>query len=225
MAEEKKPPSTSGSNSNIKTTEYLLFLLAGLVLIGAIITALLNLVGGLGFGSLSEIWDSMTSYFFRHIWPTWKFVAAIISALAFVGIIYNEWQLRAINIEEKKIYDPSIPNQVADENPASEPKNEKWKNIIKYANSNNLSDWQSAIIEADIMLEKLLRTKGYVGDSLGDMLKSAKKNDFVTLDEAWEAHKVRNAIVHSGGDFKLTERETKRTIALFEKVFKELKML
>jgi len=223
MAEEKKP--ASGGDGNIKTTERLVFLLAGLVLIGAIATALLNFVGGLGFGSLGDIWGSITNYFYEHVWTTWKLVAVIISALSLVGAIYNSWQLRAINIEEKKIYDPPISAQSTGEDSLMKSKDEKWQKIIQEANSDNSSAWRSAIIEADIMLEKLLRSKGYVGESLGDMLKSASKNDFLTLDEAWEAHKVRNAIAHTGGDFQLTERETKRVVTLFEKVFKEFKVI
>ena len=53
------------------------------------------------------------------------------------------------------------------------------------------------------------------------MLKSADVNEFSTLNDAWDAHKVRNAVAHGGASFDLNERETKRVIALFEKVFKE----
>jgi len=76
-----------------------------------------------------------------------------------------------------------------------------------------------------VMLEELLRTIGYNGESVGEMLKSVDKNEFLTIEDAWEAHKVRNAIAHSGGDFQLNERETKRVIALFEKVFKEFQVI
>ena len=57
------------------------------------------------------------------------------------------------------------------------------------------------------------------------MLKSVDKNNFLTLDDAWEAHKVRNDIAHSGINFQLNERETKRVLALFEKVFKEFNVI
>ena len=108
MTEDKKPTPVTGGGNNTKTTERLIFLLAGLVLVSAIATALFNYAESFGFGTLSNLWDSMGDYFFQHIWPTWKFTATIVSVLAFIGIIYNSWQLRAINIEEKKIYDPPL---------------------------------------------------------------------------------------------------------------------
>ena len=108
MTEDKKPTPVTGGGNNTKTTERLIFLLAGLVLVSAIATALFNYAESFGFGTLSNLWDNLGDYFFRHIWPTWKFTATIVSVLAFAGIIYNSWQLRAINIEEKKIFDPPL---------------------------------------------------------------------------------------------------------------------
>ena len=75
------------------------------------------------------------------------------------------------------------------------------------------------------MLNELMKAAGYQGDSLGEMLKSVEKSDFVTLDAAWEAHKVRNQIAHQGIDFVLNQREAKGVIALYEKVFKEFKII
>ena len=226
MAEEKKPTkAVSGDGDNKKAFEQIIFLLAGIALVGVIIITLRNYIESLGLGTASSLWERVLGYFFQHIWPVWKLIAAIVSALAFVGIIHNVRKLQAINIEERKIYNPLPQSFVLDGNKVTELKNEKWEKIIKYANSGNASDWRLAIIEADVMLEKLLHNAGYAGESIGDMLKSVDKNEFLTIEDAWEAHKVRNAIAHSGGDFQLSERETRRVIALFEKVFKEFKLI
>jgi hypothetical protein len=225
MAEEKKPTKIIGDNSNNKAIEQIAFLFAGLILLGAIITALLNYIGSLGLGTASSLWDRLMDYFFQHIWPIWKLVAAIVSSLSIIGIIHNSWKLRAINIEENKIYNPTPETSGTEGDKIIEPKNKKWEKVIKYANSANSSDWRLAIIEADVMLEELLHTTGYIGESIGDMLKSVNKNEFLTIEDAWEAHKVRNAIAHSGGDFQLSERETTHVIALFEKVFKEFQII
>ena len=61
----------------------------------------------------------------------------------------------------------------------------------------------------------------YHGDDLGSKLRGATKADFKTLDQAWEAHKVRNDIAHDGSNFLLSQREAKRVINLYRQVFEE----
>ena len=67
----------------------------------------------------------------------------------------------------------------------------------------------------------MMQWRGFHGDTLGERLKNTSKADFKTIDVAWEAHKIRNAIAHEGSDFLLSQRESKRIIGLYETVFKE----
>jgi hypothetical protein len=78
-----------------------------------------------------------------------------------------------------------------------------------------------AIIEADIFLDETLNEAGYVGVSLGEKLKSANPQSFTTIQDAWEAHKVRNEIAHVGSDFILTRKIAQDTLLRFERVFRE----
>lgn len=100
-------------------------------------------------------------------------------------------------------------------------KNTRWEHVLTMANSESPGDWRVAILEADTMLDELTTSMSYRGDTLGDKLKSVEKSDFNTLDLAWEAHKVRNRIAHSGTNFILTSRETKRVVDLYRQVFEE----
>lgn len=204
--------------SDRKTIERITFLLAGLLLLSAIIASLLAYIEGLRLDIISvALWAG----FLERIWPYWKLIAAIVSFLALAGIIHNSRRLRAIDLEEQIIYGTLPAVSILDEEKMVEPKNAKWERVMKYANSGDASDWRLAIIEADVMLEEMLHAIGYVGESVGEILKSVDKSEFLTIEDAWQAHKVRNAVAHSGGDFPLNERETRRVIALFEKVFKE----
>ena len=99
--------------------------------------------------------------------------------------------------------------------------NERWNHVLTLLRSDNGNDWRVAIIEADLILEDLTKKIGLVGENLGDRLKSANREHFVTLDDAWEAHLVRNRIAHEGSKFELSQRETQRVLYLYEQVFHE----
>jgi hypothetical protein len=162
-------------------------------------------------------------YFLQYkVLATISYIGLLLSCVAAIVVVRAYFGLQKIRAEERELYNPvNIPS------PATEPTitNSKWERIIELINSANPSDWRLAIIEADIMLDELLRSMSYHGDSVGDMLKSVEKSDFTTLDNAWEAHKIRNNIVHGGDNFDLNEREAKHAIALFESVFKEFKIV
>jgi hypothetical protein len=100
-------------------------------------------------------------------------------------------------------------------------KNQRWEHIKELMKSKNQSDWRQAIIEADIILDEMLRRMSYDGFTIGDMLKQIEPSDFVTLDKAWEAHKFRNEIAHTGSEFVLSKDEAERVISLFQAVFDE----
>jgi metal-dependent HD superfamily phosphatase/phosphodiesterase len=87
--------------------------------------------------------------------------------------------------------------------------------------SNTSSDWRKSIIEADIILYEMLSKMGYDGNSIGDRLKQIEESDFITLNKAWEAHKIRNHIAHRGGDFTFSKGEAERVINLYRQVFEE----
>lgn len=104
-------------------------------------------------------------------------------------------------------------------------KNAAWQRVMELSESDNPSEWKLAIIEADSMLDRMLKGMGYPGDTVGDRLKAIERSDFTSLDDAWEAHKVRNRIAHEGGDFLITGRETRRVILMYKRVFEEFRLL
>lgn len=53
------------------------------------------------------------------------------------------------------------------------------------------------IIEADKILDHLMKAKGYKGETFADRLKNTKKHiKYEVYDNLWKAHKLRNKIVH-----------------------------
>jgi uncharacterized membrane protein len=100
-------------------------------------------------------------------------------------------------------------------------KNTRWEHIQELMKSKSQGDWRSAIIEADIILDEMLRRMSYDGLTIGDMLKQVDPADFATLQQAWDAHKFRNEIAHTGSEFVISKEEAERVIALYQAVFNE----
>lgn len=104
-------------------------------------------------------------------------------------------------------------------------KNPRWEMVAGLANSANESEWRRAILEADIILAALLSEQGIPGETVGEQLKNANPLQFTTLDLAWEAHKVRNAVAHLGEGFPLSERDVRATIDQYRRVFEEFNFI
>jgi len=100
-------------------------------------------------------------------------------------------------------------------------RNPRWVETIQYISSTNPADWKLAIIEADSMLEALMADLGFAGQTLGEKLRSATQETFPQLTTAWEVHAIRNRIAHEGLAFEISHYEAKRTIALYENIFRQ----
>lgn len=154
------------------------------------------------------------------IWNVYSVIAILLSLLFFVGFVYAKIRYgQLVEIEQAALKDAEA--KWAARHSKADSKNVKWDAIQRRVSENNPESWRVAIIEADIMLEEVLNNAGYVGQSIGDKLKSANPNSFTTVQDAWEAHKVRNTIAHVGSDFVLTQKVAQETITQFGRVFRE----
>jgi hypothetical protein len=144
-----------------------------------------------------------------------------VSVMLLIGIIISVERLKKIRRKERATYDaPVVP--AYDVTAKGDPElTNRWRKIVELGSSTNENDWRQAIIQADVILDEILDKMGYHGEGVGEKLKAVEKADFQTLDQAWEAHKVRNAIAHEGPDFMLSQHEVRRVINLFQQVFEE----
>ena len=162
-----------------------------------------------GFGSinLATIFDL----------PLWYRVLAVVFSLIFlIGMGFFSSKLLDLRREERE----AIFKQEAVFETELAPKNSRWEKVLKEIDSEYPANWNQALIEADKMLEEVVGTLKLPGENLGEKLKQIERSDFLTLDDAWEAHKVRNRIAHEAG-YELGQHEARRVIILYERVFRE----
>lgn len=167
-------------------------------------------------GSCSVASFAQLSAIIAAIWLWIVWIGYIIAFIGLVAIAYFLFQLFELRKREEEELKPIIlaPDEVPPVNP-------KWAHIDSLMESMNENDWRQAIIEADIMLGEILTVQGYGGPSIGDQLQQLSREDLHSLDQAWEAHRVRNDIAHQGASFALSPTSARRTIAQYETVFRE----
>lgn len=170
---------------------------------------------GACYGSASGLGAFLTQLWFWII-----ILGYLLSLIGLFVIVYATMRLFELRKREAAYYSTLIapPAEAGGANP-------RWQHIESLMEGTNPSQWREAITEADIMLDDLLLRLGYSGDGVGEKLQSATRADFHTLDDAWEAHKIRNQIAHEGSAFDLSETLARRTIARYEAVFREFDAL
>ena len=167
------------------------------------------------YGSLSGF-----SALLAQLWLWIIIIGYLLSIIGLFVIVYTTMRLFQLREREEKFYNTIIPSSDVAGNT-----NLRWQHIQSLADGATASEWREAIIEADIMLDDSLAGQGYVGDGVGEKLKSIEPSEVHSLQDAWEAHKVRNQIAHEGSAFDLSESLARRTIARYESVFREFKVI
>lgn len=189
-----------------------------LLLFVRILERLPEILGNIRDRFVAFFTEGLIGFFFSFL-----YVLGIVITLGFIaGILYTIYNYNRINAKEKQALDAKTKDALGH---GSEPVNERWVHVMDHISQEDEEHWRLAIIEADAMLDEMLTTLGYTQASVGEKLQAVEKSDFNTIDEAWEAHKMRNIIAHEGSQYQLTKREARQTIDLYRQVFDEFSYL
>ena len=172
-------------------------------------------IHGACYGSMAGV-----AAFLSHLWLWIVAIGYTLSVLGLILIVYCTVRLFELRKREAEYYNTLLSPPGAEG--GSRP---RWEHIQALIEGASPSEWKEAIIEADIMLDDVLKEQGYVGDGVGEKLKTIDSRRFGTLQNAWDAHKARNQIAHEGSAFTLSDTLARRTIANYEAVFRELKVI
>lgn len=176
--------------------------------------------GGGGSSGAASSWSpSVIFHFLTDVWSFLVVCSWLVSALLLFGLIYayiRHEQLSEVGSEILRQQEQAFAKLHR-----KDVKNMRWQDVLTHIDSDRSNDWKLAIIEADIILDELLKTLGYAGQSVGEKLKSASPETFKTINQAWRAHNMRNRVAHEGAELELGKREAKETITEYQMVFEE----
>ncbi|MDO8617344.1 MAG: hypothetical protein Q7N87_00385 [Candidatus Uhrbacteria bacterium] len=99
---------------------------------------------------------------------------------------------------------------------------EIWHEIEKTAAQSQMGG-KMAIIEADKLLDKVLRSMFMPGETLGERLKAAAYK-YPNIRKVWGAHRLRNQLVHDTS-FEISSRQIKSALHDFQSALKTLNVM
>ncbi len=102
--------------------------------------------------------------------------------------------------------------------------NASWQKILSRLKQSDEANLHMALIEADNIFDDLLKLMGLPGESMADRLKYLNSAQVSNIEEIWQAHKLRNQIVH-GSEYPIARSEIEFGVRAYEKALKELKFI
>ena len=160
---------------------------------------------------------SVTGLIFSKALSFFKTVSALVTMGSFAVATYAFIMIHELVAEENK----RLKLTLTWESEKTQ-KNKRWQRVEEHMASQNPSDWKVAILEADNILDEVTKRMGYSGDTLGERLRVIPKVEFPLLEEAWQAHKFRNALAHKGTDSPLPRSDAERIINIYYRVLSGL---
>jgi hypothetical protein len=154
---------------------------------------------------------------FLGIYNLIKWIFIILDLILLFGFIfsfYKAWQFRPGSIMKRKAKEKAISLR-------KEIYREKWFDITTKFEINTPSTRKTALIEADNLVDEILKEIGIKGKTMADRLSKIHPESLESLKNLWEAHHIRNDLVHNS-DFELSESEAKKILGYYEKFLKEI---
>lgn len=160
----------------------------------------------------------------------YKIIRGIAIFLIFVFVpvtFYSLYQL--LKYRPKLVYDPrNWKKYVKQDKKTREIKTpvivSAWAKVESKLKEGSADSLRLAVVEADGIVDQALKRMGLNGETFADRLGRLNPDKYQTLDRLWDAHRLRNNLVHTP-DFHVPAAKAEEAIAAYEAFLKDIKAL
>ena len=97
----------------------------------------------------------------------------------------------------------------------------RWDDIKDRAAVPTAQNLRLSVIDADTLVDTFLKNSGFIGETMAERLQLVNPNEARSLQRVWEAHKLRNELVHTPG-FPISPTEARSAVKAFEDFLREM---
>jgi hypothetical protein len=98
-----------------------------------------------------------------------------------------------------------------------------WRQILKRLASEDPQQWKIAVLEADRILDEILKMSGYLG-TMDEKLNLLTAAQLSNIEDIKAAHKIRN-VISSDPVFEFSQEAASHVIEIYKKAFIELNLI
>jgi hypothetical protein len=100
----------------------------------------------------------------------------------------------------------------------------KWHEVLSRMNMPEETSRKMAIVEADILVDSVLKILGFSGETLNEKIEKITSIQLKSINDLKMAHAVRKDILYNP-DYEVSPEIAKETIDRYEKVLREIDVL
>jgi hypothetical protein len=100
----------------------------------------------------------------------------------------------------------------------------RWNKIENRLKTGNVSQFKVAVIEADKIIDDILKGVGYKGENMAERIEKIMPAHLDDVEKLQWAHEVRNQIIHDE-TFEIDQKKAEELLGIYEKVLKDLEYL
>lgn len=99
-----------------------------------------------------------------------------------------------------------------------------WKQIKEHIASSDPEEWKKAILEADKILNEILKMSGYLGHRLEDKLVLITTAQLANVEQVKQAHQITHKI-HDDPGYDLAFEDALAVLKIYKEAFRDLRLI
>ncbi len=148
-----------------------------------------------------------------------QLVSLFVSAALFAGIVYVIAKLHLVGAGMEKL------SEVIGKKDLSRRRSVRaWQRVEQRMALGDEAQVKLAVIEADKILDEILKMAGLRGETMADRLKKLTPAQLSNIENVWQVHKIRNRIVHEP-DYHLAHADAAYAVDIYRVALKELGLI
>ncbi|MBI2591096.1 MAG: hypothetical protein HYW34_00220 [Candidatus Brennerbacteria bacterium] len=145
--------------------------------------------------------------------------SVLLSGALLFGIVFFILRLGILNYQAERFIDVSGFGDLSRRRSLK-----AWQQIQKRMRLGGEANMKLALIEADKIFDEIIKLSGYKGETMADRLKQITPAQLSGIERLWQAHKIRNRVVHEP-DFHLTLEQTDAALDIYKQSFQEMGLI